>query len=41
MANDAMVAAGDLKRILTQVANGLDAADPALALANNILGTLS
>jgi len=38
MANDAMAAGGDLKRILTQVANGLDAADP---VPNNILGTLS
>jgi len=41
VANGAMVAGGDLKRILTQVANGLDAADPALTLANSILGTLS
>ncbi len=41
MANGAMIAGGDLKRILTLVANDLDAADPALTLANNILGTLS
>jgi len=42
MANGAMVAGCDLKRILMViVADGLDAADPALTFANNILGTLS
>jgi hypothetical protein len=42
IANSAMVAGCDLKHILMViVADGLDPADPALTLANNILGTLS
>jgi len=41
MANTAEAAGADLKRGLRLIAANLDAADPALTLVNNILGTLS
>jgi len=41
MASAAAVAVADLKRALRLIAANLDAADPALTLTNNILGTLS
>ncbi|MGA6986880.1 MAG: hypothetical protein WBZ01_12565 [Terriglobales bacterium] len=41
MASGAAAAVADLKRALRLIAANLDAADPALTLANNILGTLS
>jgi len=41
MASVAGAAAAGLKRTLQLIAANLDAADPALTLTNNILGTLS
>ncbi|MGA2002952.1 MAG: hypothetical protein ABSG70_06210 [Terriglobales bacterium] len=41
MAATALAAGTDLKRALRLIAANLDAADPALTLTNNILGTLS
>ncbi len=41
MASVAAAAAAGLKRVLQLIAANLDAADPALTLTNNILGTLS
>ncbi len=41
MASAAAAACADLKRALRLIAANLDAADPALTLTNNILGTLS
>jgi hypothetical protein len=41
MAGTAAAAVADLKRALRLIAANLDAADPALTLTNNILGTLS
>jgi len=41
MANTAAAAGAELKRGLRLIAANLDAADPALTLVNNILGTLS
>jgi hypothetical protein len=41
MASAAAIAGADLKRALRLIAANLDAADPALTLTNNILGTLS
>ncbi len=41
MADTAAAAGADLKRALQLIAANLDAADPALALTDNILGTLS
>jgi len=41
MAGTAAAAGADLKRALQLIAANLDAADPALILTDNILGTLS
>jgi hypothetical protein len=41
MASTAAATGADLKRALRLMAANLDAADPALTLTNNILGTLS
>ncbi len=41
MAGAAAAAGADLKRALRLIAGNLDTADPALTLANSILGTLS
>jgi len=41
MANTAAAAGAEVKRGLHLIAANLDAADPALTLVNNILGTLS
>ncbi|HLB92829.1 MAG TPA: hypothetical protein VJK27_10840 [Terriglobales bacterium] len=41
MANSASTAGTDLKRKLQLIAANLDGADPALALVNSILGTLT
>jgi hypothetical protein len=41
MASTAAAAGAGLKRVLQLIATNLDAADPALTLTNNILGTLS
>ncbi len=41
MAGTTATVGADLKRTLQLIAANLDAADPALTLTNNILGTLS